>query len=126
MRDLVPFVQFKKRKKHPWKSVTFSKVTLLKIALLHGCFLRFLNCEHGTKSRNAPQLFLCFTWIPSAEVSTLAIRNVCENLHDGLVECRMQPESVDVHLPRVTKEVHSKLNFRKNGTQVLTEEWNFE
>ena len=26
MRDLVPFVQFKKREKHPWRSVTFSKV----------------------------------------------------------------------------------------------------
>ena len=24
--DLVPFVQFKKREKHPWKSVNFSKV----------------------------------------------------------------------------------------------------
>ena len=24
--DLVPFVQFKKREKHPWKSVAFSKV----------------------------------------------------------------------------------------------------
>ena len=23
---LVPFIQFKKREKHPWKSVTFSKV----------------------------------------------------------------------------------------------------
>ena len=27
MRDLVPFAQFKKRKKHPWRSVTFRKVT---------------------------------------------------------------------------------------------------
>ena len=26
LRGLVPFVQFKKREKHPWKSVTFSKV----------------------------------------------------------------------------------------------------
>ena len=26
LRDLVPFVQFKKRKKHPWRSVNFSKV----------------------------------------------------------------------------------------------------
>ena len=26
LRDLVPFVQSKKREKHPWKSVTFSKV----------------------------------------------------------------------------------------------------
>ena len=24
LRDLVPFVQFKKREKHPWRSVTFS------------------------------------------------------------------------------------------------------
>ena len=26
LRDLVPFVQYKKREKHPWRSVTFSKV----------------------------------------------------------------------------------------------------
>ena len=26
LRHLVPFVQFKKREKHPWRSVPFSKV----------------------------------------------------------------------------------------------------
>ena len=26
LHDLVPFVQFKKREKYPWKGVTFSKV----------------------------------------------------------------------------------------------------
>ena len=26
LRNLLPFVQFKKREKHPWRSVTFSKV----------------------------------------------------------------------------------------------------
>ena len=26
LHDLAPFVQFKKREKHPWKSVKFSKV----------------------------------------------------------------------------------------------------
>ena len=26
LHNLVPFVQFKKREKHPWRSVTFSKV----------------------------------------------------------------------------------------------------
>ena len=26
LHDLIPFVQFKKREKHPWWSVTFSKV----------------------------------------------------------------------------------------------------
>ena len=30
---LLPFVQFKKREKHPWRIFTFSKV-----ALSHGCF----------------------------------------------------------------------------------------
>ena len=35
MRDLIPFVKFKKREKKPWRSVVFSK---LKVSLLHGCF----------------------------------------------------------------------------------------
>ena len=55
--DLVPFVQFEKREKHSWRSVTFSKpATLLKLTLLHGCFSRFLNGTNGTKSCNAPHL----------------------------------------------------------------------
>ena len=43
--DLVPFVQFKKREKHTWRSVTFSKVAgyslKVKLKLLHGCFSLF-------------------------------------------------------------------------------------
>ena len=27
LRNLLPFVQFKKREKHPWKNATFSKVS---------------------------------------------------------------------------------------------------
>ena len=57
LRDLVSFVQFEKREKHPWRSVTFSKA-LLKVTLLHGCFSRFLNCTHDTKSRNASQIWM--------------------------------------------------------------------
>ena len=50
-RDLVSFAQFKKREKHPWKSITLCKVAVaLKISLLHWCFSRFLNCTNGTKS----------------------------------------------------------------------------
>ena len=45
LRDLVPFVQFLKREKHPE-------------TLLHGCFLCFWNYTKGTKLRNVPQ----FTW----------------------------------------------------------------
>ena len=53
LRVLVPFVIFKKSEKHPWRSVTFS---LLKVALLHGCFSRFLNCTNKTKLRKASDL----------------------------------------------------------------------
>ena len=49
--DLVPFVQFKKREKHPWRSVTFSKETLL-----YECFSCFLNYANGTNSRKASHI----------------------------------------------------------------------
>ena len=53
MRDLVPFVPFKKREKHLWMSVSFVGVllfalkpaTLLKVVLIPGHFSRFLNCN---------------------------------------------------------------------------------
>ena len=44
LRDFVPFVQIKKREKHPRRSVDYNKVaglkpaTLLRLTLLHGCF----------------------------------------------------------------------------------------
>ena len=56
LHDLVAFIQFKKREKHPWRSVNFSKVAGWKLTLLHGCFSRFLNGTNGTKSRNEPQI----------------------------------------------------------------------
>ena len=65
------FVQFKKPGKHPWRSVTFNKVSDLKLkpgtlenlelkpgTLLHECFLRFLNCLNGNKLRKASQIVL--------------------------------------------------------------------
>ena len=33
LRDLVPFVQFKKREKHSWRSVNFSKVAHFSLQL---------------------------------------------------------------------------------------------
>ena len=42
-RDLVTFVQFKKREKHLSRS---------------GCFSRFLNCANATKPRNASHLWV--------------------------------------------------------------------
>ena len=33
LRDLVPFLKFKKREKHPWRSVTFSKVACFSLKM---------------------------------------------------------------------------------------------
>ena len=38
LRNLVLFVQFKKREKEQWRSVTFTPAILLKVTLLHGFF----------------------------------------------------------------------------------------
>ena len=35
LRDLVLFVQFKKREKHPWRSVNFSKVAGFSLQLYY-------------------------------------------------------------------------------------------
>ena len=60
LRDLVPFVQFKKREKHPWRSATFSKVpgyfTKSNTPPWEFFMFFFLNCTNGTKPRNAPQI----------------------------------------------------------------------
>ena len=80
LRDLVPFVQFKKRENThggvvilvklqastcnftksntpPWVLSRFLNctrpITSLKITLLHECFSSFLNCTNGTKSHKA-------------------------------------------------------------------------
>ena len=53
MRDLVSFLQSKKREKHPCRSLTFKPATLLKVTLLHACFSRFWNGTNGTKQRKA-------------------------------------------------------------------------
>ena len=74
LRNLVPFVQFKKREKHPWRGVTFSKVAL-KVTLLHGCFSRFLNCTHGTKSRNASHSEFTFVSFLLMKVCLITIYN---------------------------------------------------
>ena len=56
LRDLVPFVQFKKREEHPWRSVNFSKVAGLAWPP-PWVFSRFLNCANGTKSCNGSLLW---------------------------------------------------------------------
>ena len=72
LRDLVPFIQFKKPKKHPWRNFTFSKVagfnfkpaTLLKVTLLHGCFSHFLSCANDAKSRKTSHVHTGLVLLP--------------------------------------------------------------
>ena len=55
LSDLVQFVQFKKREKHPRRIVTFRNVAGfgLKVTLFHRCFSGFLSCKNRTKSSKA-------------------------------------------------------------------------
>ena len=61
MRNLVPFEWFKKREKHPWRSVTFSKVAaceacnLTKSNTPPWSFSRFLYSANSTKSNKVSQ-----------------------------------------------------------------------
>ena len=56
LRDLAPFVQFKKRENVHGR--------VLKVTLLHGCFSLFLNGTNGSKSSKASHLFLLPLRIP--------------------------------------------------------------
>ena len=54
LRDLVTLLQFKNTN---GGVLLFVKLqTLLKVALLHGRFSRFLNCTNDTKSREASHM----------------------------------------------------------------------
>ena len=53
LRDLIPFTQFKKRKKHPWSSAACN---FNKSSTPSWVFSRFLNCTDGTRSRKASHL----------------------------------------------------------------------
>ena len=46
LRDLVAFVQFKKREKHPWRSVNFSKVKFYK------CYQIAQRIRYGISAKN--------------------------------------------------------------------------
>ena len=54
LHNLVRFVQFKKRGKQPWRSVTFSKVA--KSNTPPWVFFTLLNCTNNTKSRKTSHI----------------------------------------------------------------------
>ena len=68
LRDLVPFVQFKKREKRPWRRVTFSKAyfkqVYFKFTLSNFTksntppWVFFTNCTNGTKLRKTSYICL--------------------------------------------------------------------
>ena len=70
-RDLVPFVPFEKREKHPWRS--------LKVTLLHGCSSRFLNYKNGTKLRKTSHMsdYLFLATFHSWELAHIIFLSIC-------------------------------------------------
>ena len=124
LRDLVPFVQFKKREKHPWRSVTFSKVlgfacNFTKVTLLHGCLPRFLNCTNSTKWRNATHvmktfrsvLYMTRTLVCNA-LQTNVMKDVTCLRHYKVTKCEKlmlsshKDQSMDLHFKSIMSFLH--------------------
>ena len=78
------FVQSKKHEEHPWGSV--------KAALLPKCFLRFLYCANGTKSRKASQIKLHQIYLLNNFVNNPRPQSQCNKKYRssyfrGLLQC---------------------------------------
>ena len=61
LRDLVPFVQFKKSEKNPWRNVNFSKAEACNSAKINTppwVFFMFFKWYKWTKSRKASHILL--------------------------------------------------------------------
>ena len=61
LHNLVPFVQFKKRKKHPWMSFIFSRTeayNFIESKTPPWVFFKFLNCTNDIKSRNLSHIVM--------------------------------------------------------------------
>ena len=58
LRDLVLCARFKKCKNTHGEVLLLVKLQALKVTLPYCCFLRFLNCTNGTKSRKASHIIL--------------------------------------------------------------------
>ena len=51
----------------------FEPATLLKVALFHGCFSRFLNCTNGTKLRSASHICIIYTFLKTFGESIFSV-----------------------------------------------------
>ena len=51
MRDLIPVAQFKKREKHPWKSVAFSRVQKVTFSWVFFTFIKLHKLVPNRKKR---------------------------------------------------------------------------
>ena len=70
----MPFTEFKKCEKYPWRSDTFSKVILkvtVKVTLFHGCFSRFFKLykcyQIAQRITCAQSIYVCW-WVSQITV----------------------------------------------------------
>ena len=83
LRDLGPFVQFKKRE-------NTHRGLPLKVTLLHGCFSRFLNYTNGTKSRTVPHIKNPSMFFSPKKIMTLFMDKAPVILNSGLLHWWIQ------------------------------------
>ena len=80
LRDLAPFMQFKKHENHSRGRVT-EPATLLRETLLHKSFSCFLNCKNGTNSGKASHIcdgkIISIKWVNILKTTFAFLTNFC-------------------------------------------------
>ena len=84
IRNFVPFVQFIKRWKDSWRSLTF---TLLKATLFHRCFSYFLNCTKCYQIVQSISICIAPSWLLCTLLLLLFIRELLLHFKIYLYYC---------------------------------------
>ena len=86
MRHLVPFVQFKKREKHPWRSVTFSKIA------------DFLPAYRKSGTRDLGSIFGTQDWRPGTWDPSPGTKDLGPHMWDPIQGTNTWDQSKKTHL----------------------------
>ena len=92
LRDLVPFIKFKKREKHTWRSVTFSAKSMQSISYMSYTLTRLYNFTHQLKLKNK-----CISSTGLDSILVAKIKSITHRLKVPYEEsiCSVSEKSID-------------------------------
>ena len=109
LRNLVPFVQIKKREKRPWRSVNFS----LKLTIFNGCFSRFLNC--------AKHINIINVYVPTSERAK-KFPGEMQKMYNDLNKLCKEIDKISTSITIIAGYFNAKIG-KRNGSQNCISQW---